>query len=86
MKHPDMRMSKRQSLRQLLAAIGTSSLMIAGFSLSGSVFAQNPIVIKFSHVVANDTPKGKAAERFKELAEKATKGRVKVELYPNSKR
>jgi C4-dicarboxylate-binding protein DctP len=51
---------------------------------SGYAFAQPPIVIKFSHVVANDTPKGKAAERFKELAEKATKGRVKVELYPNS--
>jgi C4-dicarboxylate-binding protein DctP len=51
---------------------------------SFSAFAQNPIVIKFSHVVATDTPKGQAAERFKELAEKATKGRVKVELYPNS--
>jgi len=35
-------------------------------------------------VVAKDTPKGKAAERFKELAEKATKGRVKVDIYPNS--
>ncbi|RAM63365.1 C4-dicarboxylate ABC transporter [Herbaspirillum rubrisubalbicans] len=46
--------------------------------------AQSTIVIKFSHVVANDTPKGKGAERFKELAEKATKGRVKVEVYPNS--
>jgi C4-dicarboxylate-binding protein DctP len=43
-----------------------------------------PIVIKFSHVVANDTPKGKAAEKFKQLAEKYTSGRVKVELYPNS--
>ena len=42
------------------------------------------ITIKFSHVVAADTPKGKAAERFKQLAEAATKGRVKVELYPNS--
>jgi C4-dicarboxylate-binding protein DctP len=31
--------------------------------------AQSPIVIKFSHVVAADTPKGKAAEKFKELAE-----------------
>jgi C4-dicarboxylate-binding protein DctP len=51
---------------------------------AGNAFAQAPIVIKFSHVVANDTPKGKAAERFKELAEKATKGRVKVEVYPNS--
>src|SRR5579862_6857896 len=46
--------------------------------------AQSPIVIKFSHVVAADTPKGKAAEKFKELAEKYTGGRVKVEVYPNS--
>jgi C4-dicarboxylate-binding protein DctP len=43
-----------------------------------------PIVIKFSHVVAQDTPKGKAAERFKQLAEERTHGRVKVEVYPNS--
>lgn len=43
-----------------------------------------PIIIKFSHVVANNTPKGKAALRFKELAEAATHGRVKVEVYPNS--
>ena len=28
------------------------------------VFADAPIVIKFSHVVAKDTPKGKAAEKF----------------------
>ncbi len=49
-----------------------------------NALAQAPIIIKFSHVVASDTPKGKGAERFKELAEKATKGRVKVELYPNS--
>ena len=46
--------------------------------------AQEPIVIKFSHVVAADTPKGRAAEKFKELAEQRTKGRVKVEVYPNS--
>jgi C4-dicarboxylate-binding protein DctP len=46
--------------------------------------ADAPIVIKFSHVVAKDTPKGKAAEKFRELAEAATKGRVKVEIYPNS--
>jgi C4-dicarboxylate-binding protein DctP len=46
--------------------------------------AAEPIVIKFSHVVAEDTPKGKAALKFKELAEQATGGRVKVEVYPNS--
>src|SRR6516225_7224554 len=47
-------------------------------------FAQSPIVIKFSHVVANDTPKGKGSLKFKELAEKYTDGKVKVEVYPNS--
>ncbi len=49
-----------------------------------SAWAQDTIVIKFSHVVTPDTPKGQAAERFKELAEKSTKGRVRVEVYPNS--
>ena len=58
--------------------------MLTATVVSGAAFAQAPIVIKFSHVVSVDTPKGKAAERFKELAEKATKGRVKIELYPNS--
>ena len=46
--------------------------------------AAEPILIKFSHVVARDTPKGQAAEKFKELAEARTNGRVKVEIYPNS--
>jgi C4-dicarboxylate-binding protein DctP len=47
-------------------------------------YAADPIVIKFSHVVAPDTPKGKAADKFKTLAEEKTKGAVKVEIYPNS--
>jgi C4-dicarboxylate-binding protein DctP len=51
---------------------------------TSAAFAQAPIIIKFSHVVAPDTPKGKGAQRFKELAEERTKGKVKVELYPNS--
>ncbi len=42
------------------------------------------IVIKFNHVVAQDTPKGKAAIKFKELAEKYTGNAVNVEIYPNS--
>jgi C4-dicarboxylate-binding protein DctP len=65
-------------LKTLLFSLSAAAIV------SVNAFAQAPIVIKFSHVVANDTPKGKAAERFKELAEKSTKGRVKVELYPNS--
>ena len=61
-------------------AIAASALLAA----AGAVSAQQPIVIKFSHVVALDTPKGKAAEYFKKLAEERTKGRVKVEVFPNS--
>ncbi len=68
--------------RPLLFAL-LSAFLSAGLCAS-SAFAQAPIVIKFSHVVAKDTPKGKAAEKFRELAEAATKGRVKVEVYPNS--
>lgn len=44
----------------------------------------DPIVIKFSHVVANSTPKGKASEFFATRAAELTKGKVKVEVYPNS--
>lgn len=65
-------------LNTLLLALSAAALVTV------NAYAQAPIIIKFSHVVANDTPKGKAAERFKELAEKETKGRVKVEVYPNS--
>jgi C4-dicarboxylate-binding protein DctP len=56
----------------------------AALALPLAAQAQAPIVIKFSHVVAPDTPKGKGAQRFKELAEQRTGGKVKVELYPNS--
>ncbi|QRX84962.1 TRAP transporter substrate-binding protein [Glaciimonas sp. PAMC28666] len=64
-------------------ALGTA-LISAAFSMNGNALAQEPIVIKFSHVVASDAPKGEAAQRFKELAEKATNGRVRIELYANS--
>jgi C4-dicarboxylate-binding protein DctP len=59
-------------------------VVLASMLMSPLAFAQSPIVIKFSHVVAQDTPKGKASEYFKKLAEERTKGRVKVEVYHNS--
>ena len=59
-------------------------ILATALALPFTAFAQAPIVIKFSHVVAPDTPKGKGAQRFKELAEQRTGGKVKVELYPNS--
>jgi C4-dicarboxylate-binding protein DctP len=64
----------------ILAAASIAALAVVGPASA----ADNPIVIKFSHVVASDTPKGKAADKFKELAEKYTDGKVKVEVYPNS--
>src|SRR6201987_1220877 len=64
------------------AAVALAAATPAALATRG--FAQQPIVIKFSHVVANDTPKGKGSLRFKELAEKYTGGKVKVEVYPNS--
>jgi C4-dicarboxylate-binding protein DctP len=65
-------------LRALLAA-----LCVLGLAAVPAA-AQQPIVIKFSHVVAVNTPKGKGAEYFKKLAEERTGGKVKVEVYPNS--
>ena len=63
----------------ILAGVAAIFMMAPAAAL-----ADDPIVIKFSHVVANDTPKGKGALKFKELAEKYTNGRVKIEVYPNS--
>lgn len=45
-----------------------------------------PILIRFAHVVADDTPKGKGALLFKQLAEGRLAGKVRVEVYPNSTR
>jgi C4-dicarboxylate-binding protein DctP len=69
-------------MRKLPILLGTGLIALAMTAMPAA--AQQPIVIKFSHVVANDTPKGKGALKFKELAEKYTNGRVKIEVYPNS--
>lgn len=66
--------------RILGALVGATALSLA---LSVPALAE-PIVIKFSHVVAPDTPKGKGAAKFEELAEAYTNGAVDVEVYPNS--
>jgi len=63
------------------------SVFLAGLMVTllavAPAFAE-PVVIKFSHVVAVDTPKGQAAEYFKKLVEERSKGDIKVEVYPNS--
>jgi C4-dicarboxylate-binding protein DctP len=67
-------------MRKWLLAAAAAAVVLA----PGAVTAQQPIIIKFSHVVSPDAPKGKAALKFKELVEAYTNGRVKVEVYPNS--
>ncbi|MGY4676129.1 TRAP transporter substrate-binding protein [Pasteurella sp. P03HT] len=68
----------KMSLKKALTALVVS----ATFSLSA--WAADPIVIKFSHVVANETPKGQGALMFQKLVEERLAGKVKVEVYPNS--
>ena len=67
-------------MKKITIVLGTA----LSLALAGPALAQSPIVIKFSHVVAPNTPKGKGSLKFQELAEKYTGGKVKVEVYPNS--
>src|SRR6187549_159184 len=67
-------------MKRLAIVLGAA----VSLALAVPALAQAQTVIKFSHVVANDTPKGKGSLKFKELAEKYTGGKVKVEVYPNS--
>jgi C4-dicarboxylate-binding protein DctP len=67
--------------RDMLIAAGA----VAGAAaLPIKASAQAPIVVKFSHVVAENTPKGQGALKFKELAEKALPGKVQVQVFPSS--
>ena len=67
-------------MRKIALAIAS----LATLALIGPAAAADPIIIKFSHVVAPNTPKGLAAQKFAELAAKCTDNKVKVEVYPNS--
>jgi C4-dicarboxylate-binding protein DctP len=58
--------------------------LAAAFALAHTLAFADPIIIKYSHVVADGTPKGQAAIKFKELAEKALPGKVEVQVFPNS--
>ncbi len=68
-------------MRYLIIALALAALALFG---APAAVADEPITIKFSHVVAENTPKGQGALKFKELAEERLKGRVEVEVFPNS--
>lgn len=78
--HTEQYGAERRTLTRWIA--GTFAM--AALAAVKPASAQAPIVIQFSHVVTADTAKGKAALRFKELAESRTGGKVRVEIYPNS--
>ncbi len=68
-------------------AIRNLALTALGLAMSagiGLAQAADPIVIKFAHVVAENTPKGQMANKFKDLVAEKTGGKVIVEVYPNS--
>lgn len=60
--------------------------VLASFALVGalSVQAAEPILIKFSHITADSTPKGQGALMFKKLVEERLPGKVQVQVYSNS--
>ena len=72
-------MSAPHRIRRRLLVAGAASL-----ALPAIVRAQSPMVVKFSHVVAEKTPKGQAAIKFKEVAEKKLPGKVNVQVFPSS--
>jgi len=61
--------------------LGVSAALLCAASLNASA---EQIVIKFSHVVAENTPKGQMALKFKDLVEEKLAGKVEVKVFPNS--
>lgn len=68
--------------RKITTLVATAAL--SALLVSGSALAADPITIKFSHVVAENTPKGQMANKFKDLVAERLAGKVQVEVFPNS--
>ncbi len=63
---------------RILGALAAAAVIMANVAVA------EPIVIKFSHVVAENTPKGRMANEFKSLVEQRLAGKVRVEVFPNA--
>ncbi|MGR6982186.1 TRAP transporter substrate-binding protein [Testudinibacter sp. P27/CKL/0425] len=72
-------MKLKNTLFKLVSSAGALAVLA-----SANAFAADPVIIKFSHVVADETPKGQGALLFKKLAEEKFPDQVKVEVYSNS--
>lgn len=73
-----------KTIHRLRRTLLATALAAGALALPFAASAQAPIVIKFSHVVAEQTPKGQGALKFKELAEKKLPGKVQVQVFPSS--
>ncbi|MBT8361252.1 MAG: TRAP transporter substrate-binding protein [Deltaproteobacteria bacterium] len=67
-----------QKVSKILAVTAVSTMLAVGTAVAA------PIVIKFSHVVAENTPKGQMANKFRDLIAERMDGKVVVEVFPNS--
>jgi len=67
-----------QKVSKILAVTAVSTMLAVGTAVAA------PIVIKFSHVVAENTPKGQMANKFRDLVAERLDGKVVVEVFPNS--
>ena len=74
----------RRRLAWRLGAACSAGLLLAGAVMAAQQQAPAPVLIRFSHVVAHDTPKGQMALRFKALVQERSGGRLRVEVYPDS--
>lgn len=74
-------MKGRKSFSQLGMCLAVAAVCLLIFT--GPAFAE-PIKIRFSHVVSPNTPKGQAADMFAKLANERLKGKVEVQVFPNS--
>ena len=68
----------------MLKSLWSAAVCALALGASSLALAADPVVIKFSHVVAEQTPKGQGALLFKKLVEERLPGKVKVDVYPNS--
>lgn len=62
----------------------TLSILAGATLLLSTQLMAAPIELKFSHVVAENTPKGQMAIKFRDLVNERLAGKVKVEVFPNS--
>jgi C4-dicarboxylate-binding protein DctP len=81
-----------QTTGRVRATIGTAAVLALALTTAACGGARSEtgaggdesFTIKFSHVVTPDTPKGQAAEKFKEVVEETCGDQLTVEIYPNS--